>query len=140
LTGTAANYIQSNIPFLSKNLPARIDETGTPMKRSGKVSTDPTNQELHRLDAINGKELLPAARPYDLRTVNSQATYQDADKYQEKAGQATMAALKQRMSEPDWKGLTDTQKIAEVRRLGKFYRAEARKDIQNSQPAYKDGW
>lgn len=134
LAESALRRIQSRIPGLSDNLPARRDVLGREVVSGGglgpdlvspiwtnEARNDPMLAEMRRLDVNIG-------RP-SRRAAGGQYNSFDYDRLQESAGRYTADDLRAVMATPRWQAMDDDGRRREVRRVIDRSRRDARRDL-----------
>ncbi|HMJ04691.1 MAG TPA: hypothetical protein VK474_00410, partial [Chthoniobacterales bacterium] len=126
--------IQSRIPGLSDDLPARRDVWGQPIVGGGgagpdlvspiwtsEARNDPVIAELLNIGATIGR---PSRR---IRGAELPAA--EWGQYQEMSGRYIRDDLIAAIGDPDWQGMTVPERVAEVTRIKRVARADARADV-----------
>lgn len=135
--------LQNRIPGMSDNLLPRRDVWGKPIKNEGGlgpdllspvyVSTalnDPVNKQLMQLDYAPG---------YPSRTVGGkELSAEDYDKYIAMAGPASHDLLTALVESPEWKGMTDEERVKAAKKEVRLAREDARSRLFEGAAAPED--
>jgi hypothetical protein len=140
--GRLEGRINSGVPGLSEELPAKYDVYGRPMTketydpagrlRSRDAETDPTIIELDRLREVYGKVLVGAPKKTGISVNGSEPrrlTAEEFQAYQQLSGYWIVEAVRQEMATPEWETLTDEERIDLVNDIKKDMRANARDEL-----------
>lgn len=153
-----ANDVANAIPGLRQGLPIRYDVYGNPMQTGANISgvhtaipgmggnhtttsTDPATQELIRLgDSLERLRATDSTVPQSLVTpVQRTITTPDGDRrrltpsefeqYQHRAGQLIVEDVRQEMQTPEWRAMTDRDRVETVRGIVRDQKANAREEL-----------
>lgn len=136
LGGAVTDRVKSAIPGLSTDLPQKYDVYGRPMTydsrnisgvaESKKVDKDPVVQEVYRLNQLTGKVLVGPVRRSPAIGITTSAHVQA---YQKLSGEYIYNDLKDEINSPDWKNMSDEDKIETIKEIVKDQRENAREEL-----------
>ena len=142
-TETVGDALKSRIPGLRDDLLPRHDIWGNVIKNEGgvgpdfltpmwtsKALNDPVNKALLQIDYAPG---------YPSRKVGKEElSPEDYSRYSERAGQLSHSALKELVASPDWKAMSDADKVDAARKTVTAARKEAKGQLFAGKPFAND--
>lgn len=137
---TVMDAIKSRVPVLSRSVPARRNVWGEPVAAGGgvpfspfyvsKVNTAPLNQEIARLR-------VPLSMPQRHIMVdgqNVQLSPQQFDEYVQLAGGPAKSAIDQEIRSPEWRSMSDPDRVQFVKDTLTDFRDTARQTLVERHP------
>jgi hypothetical protein len=141
----ALGGIQARIPGLSRNLPARRDVFGEEVRSEGGVGPDIASP-IWTKDAKNDpiiaemmQLMVNVGRP-SRRIQGRNLTAAEYGRYQQTSGRYIRDDLSEVIASPAWKGMDAAERIAEVDRVKRIARADARADLALDAPPLPPGF
>lgn len=145
------NTMAAEVPGLRETLPVRHDVYGNPVQSGTSLAGqhtwmpqdnritggnhvdethDPAEQELQRLTSLIPGALVTAVQ--HTVTVNGEKkalTVREFESYQQLAGRAIVETVRQEMGTPQWKAMTDQEKVMEVKDIQKDMKKAAKEQL-----------
>ena len=139
LEGMTVDRLKAGLPILSEDLPARRDQYGREKERNQNLSglfnitpeeTDAAILEVERLKEANGgKNVIPFVRPDDIKKYQPKKDSAVTQNYQRVAGEYSLNAIRDVISNPNYASLSDAEKIKAIRDAASSARKQAREAI-----------
>lgn len=130
----ALSRAQAGIPGKSQELPQRYDVFGREVlnpRQPKKVETDPTVLEVYRLERASNKVVMgpPDKTIYKGSEYQKKLTGEEFQKYQQLSGFWAMQDIKEAMADPEWKEMSDTEKVKTIKDILSESRKDAREEL-----------
>jgi hypothetical protein len=151
IIGSIANNVQSAIPGLNRGLPTRYSVYGNPIPNGQSLTgvhtiipglqgngvaetTDPAEKELARLAGLTKAAIVtPVQMTVKLDDGTSKKlTTTEFQNYQRVAGRAIVETVRQEMSTPEWRNMSDQDKVLQVRSIQTDMKKAAREELFNA--------